>query len=118
MPYFPLGGRPVIAVADMTGQNPGNWTARIGHELIQATVPVFEMYHLYIKSPTLVGQLTIAQVLLNQYYWDVTLIGQYNSWDPSQPLLMTPGDDVYVTFNVPTSTTPAPMVTGWFRQLI
>lgn len=114
--YFPLGGRPVVAAKDTTGRNPGNWTATISHEIINVTVPVFEMYHLYIQSPTLVGQLTIAQVLHNQYFWDVTLIGQYNSWDPAQPLLMTPGDDVIVLFNVPTTTTPAPQVVGWFRQ--
>lgn len=113
--YFSLGARPVTATADTTGLNSGNWTAVLGHEVIGATTPYFELYHLYIKSPTLVGVPTTATVMLNTNFWDVTLIGQANSWDPAQPLIMTPGDDLFVLFNVPTSTTPPPVVTGWFR---
>jgi hypothetical protein len=115
MSYVPLGARPVVAIPDTTGLNPGNWTARVGHELIQATVPVFELYHLYLTAPTLPGTATRATVLLNLHSWDVTLLGQANSWDPSQPMLLQPGDDLHVMFNVPTTTNPPPQVTAWFR---
>jgi hypothetical protein len=113
--YFPLGARPAVAEADTSGLNPGNWTALLDHSAIGVTTPVFELYHLFIESPTLVGQATTATVRLNRHSWDVTLIGQANSWDPAQPLLMTPGDDLAVAFNVPIATTPAPVITAWFR---
>jgi hypothetical protein len=115
MAYIPLGARPATGVPDTTGQNTGNWTCTLDHSMIGVSQPVFELYHLYIESPALAGQFTTAKVLLNVYKWDVTLIGQANSWDPSQPLLMTPGDDLHVIFNVPTSTTPPPTIVGWFR---
>ena len=115
MPYVPLGARPVTAAADTTGMNAGNYTAMFDHNVISANVPYFEMYHIYLTSPSLVGSSTIATVLLNTYFWDVTLIGQANSWDPSQPMLMTPGDILYVFFNVPVSNPVKPVVTAWFR---
>lgn len=113
--HIPLGARPVNAAADTTGLNKGNWTAVIGHETIGVTVPVFELYHLYLTSPTLVGQATTATVRINLDEWDITLIGQANSWDPSQPPLLGPGDDVFILFNVPTSNRTVPTAYAWFR---
>lgn len=115
MTYVTLGSRPVTAVADTTGLNPGKFTAVVDQSVINSTVSVIEMYHMYIEAPTLTGQATTAKVLLNTQFWDATLIGQLNSWDPSQPMLIQPGDTIYVLFNVPISTTPAPIVTCWFR---
>jgi hypothetical protein len=114
--YVTLGPRPVKAAADTTGQNAGNWTAVLDDSVIQSSVPEFEMYHMFISAPTLgTNQQSNARVMLNQAFWDATLIAQLNSWDPSQPMLCRPGDTIYVLFNVPTSTTPAPVVTCWFR---
>ena len=114
--YFPLGARPVTAALDQTGQNPGNWTAVFDPHQIQITAPVFELYHLYLTAPTLPGKSTTAKVIIDLMPWDITLIGQGNSWDPSQPALMTPGNTLYILFNVPVSTGPAPTVVAWFRQ--
>lgn len=113
--FMTLGARPVLATADTSGQNTGNWTCVFDQSVISNTVPVFEMYHMYITSPQLTTTLTTAKVVLNTNFWDATLIGQLNSWDPAQPLLMTPGDTLYVMFNVPVATTPVPLVTAWFR---
>lgn len=115
MASVPLGARPVVAAADTTGRNTGNYTAVFDGAVLGIQHPVFEMYHLYLTAPTLNGQSTIADVLLNLNFWDTTLIGQRNSWDPSQPLLMTPGDTLYLFFNVPTSNTTKPTATAWFR---
>lgn len=116
MAYVLLGGRPVTAKADQSNLNPGGfYTAVFDDTVIGANVPQFEMYHLYIKSSVLVGQATIVDVYINTLAWDTTLIGQRNSWDPSQPAILRPGDTLYVLFNVPTTTTPAPTVTAWFR---
>ena len=115
MPYVPLGPRPANAVADTTGQNVGNWTVSLSSSVIQASVPYFELYHLFIKSPTLAAAQTSAQVMINNNFWDATLVAQLNSWDPSQPALLTPGDDVDILFNVPINMEPPPFVCGWFR---
>lgn len=115
MVYIPLGYRPVKAAADTTGQNAGNYTAVFDSSVIRVTRPSFEMYHLYLTAPTLVGQSTTADVLLNLGFWDTTLIGQRNSWDPAQALLMAPGDTLQVFFNVPISNPTVPTVTAWFR---
>lgn len=115
MAYASLGARPVVATPDTTGNNEGNWTAMCDNSVIGANVPYFELYHLYIKSPVLSAAQTSAQVMLNTNFWDATLVAQLNSWDPSQPMLLTPGDTIYILFDVPTSQTPAPIVTCWFR---
>lgn len=115
MTFTTLGARPVTAALDTTGQNTGNWTAMLDNSVIGAAVSQFEMYHMYIESPVNGDVQTTAQVKLNSNFWDATLIGQLNSWDPAQPMLMTPGDTIYVLFNVPISVTPAPVVTCWFR---
>lgn len=115
MPYVPLGPRPANGIKDTTGNNAGNWTVPLTSSVIQSSVPYFELHHLFIKSPTLSDAQTSAQVMINNNFWDATLVAQLNSWDPSQPMLLTPGDDVYVLFNVPISMTPAPFVCAWFR---
>lgn len=116
MTLTPLGARPVTATADSTGLNPGNWTAVLPADIINISVPVFEMYHMFISAPTLgVGQQSNARVRWNQYFWDATLVAQLNSWDPSQPMLLQPGDEISVLFNVPTTSNPAPMITCYFR---
>lgn len=115
MAYIPLGYRPVKAAADTTGVNAGNYTAVFDSKVISITHPYFEMYHLYLTGPVLSGGSTTVDVALNGGYWETTLIGQRNAWDPQQPLLMQPGDTLYVYFNVPTTNTTIPTVTAWFR---
>lgn len=115
MTYIPLGFRSATVGLDTTGLNAGNWTATFDSSVMGIQVPVFELYHLYLTAPTLTTGQTTATVLINRGYWDVTLIGQANSWDPSQPPLLTPGDAISILFNVPTSTTPKPTAFAWFR---
>ena len=115
MPYAGLGYRPVKAVPDTTGMNQSNWTASFPPEVINANVPYFELYHFYVQSPLVNAQQPAIQVALNQGLWDFNQQGGGNGWDPAQPMLMTPGDTLYFYFSVPTSVTPAPVVTAWFR---
>lgn len=114
MAFTTLGYRPFTGTPDTTGFNSGNYTAALDLGDV-STVSTFEMYHMYLTCPQLAGVPTTATVMLNQGFWDVTLIGQANSWDPSQPMLCAPGDTLYVLFNVPTSNTTPPNVTAWFR---
>lgn len=115
MSYAGLGFRQVVGVPDTTGNNAGNWTCVIDPQVIAANVPYFEVYHLYVSAPTLADVETTIQIALNQGLWDYNLLGNANGWDPAQPLIMTPGDTLYGYFNVPTDTTPAPIMTAWFR---
>lgn len=115
MRYMTLGSRPVKAVNDTTGMNSGNYTCVFDDSVINASTPVFEMYHMYLEAPSLVGMSTTAKVVLNTGSWDATLLGQLNSWDPSQPMLMTPGDTLYILFNVPVPNAKVPIATAWFR---
>lgn len=115
MAYVPLGFRPATVGADTTGLNAGNYTATFDAQVMGIQVPVFEMYHLYLTAPVLATGQTTATVMINRGYWDVTLIGQANSWDPSQPPLLGPGDDVFILFNVPTSNRTVPTAYAWFR---
>jgi hypothetical protein len=115
MTHYPLGHRPIVATPDTTGQNTGNWTAMLDHSVIGAKTPVFECYHLYITTPSTTGSVT-ATVMVNTGFWDVTLTGQANGWDPAQPILMQPGDTLYILFSIPTSQEPPPTVTAWFRH--
>ena len=116
MPYASLGYRPATAAADVTGNNDGNWTALFDQGSISNNVPYFELYHFYVSSPFLAsGQQPTIQVALNQGLWDYNQQGAGNGWDPSQPMLLTPGDTLYFYFNLPVDITPAPVVTAWFR---
>lgn len=115
MAYVPLGYRTVKAAVDTTGQNPGNYTATFDAKVLGIQNPYFEMYKLFLTAPVLAGGSTQVDVGLNLGYWDTTLIGQRNAWDANQALLMTPGDTLYVYFNVPTSNTTVPVVYAWFR---
>jgi hypothetical protein len=115
MTYAGLGFRPVKASADTTGMNTGNYTCVFNDTVIAVNVPYFELYHFYLTAPQLSGTETTVQVMLNQGYWDYNLIGQANAWDPSQPMILSPGDVLYFFFNVPTSNTTVPVVYAWFR---
>lgn len=115
MAYVPLGYRPVPATADISGNNTGNYTCMFDQAVINAKTSVFEVYHLYITAPLLAGSSTTATVAVNDGYWDVTLTGQANGWDPAQPILMQPGDTLWVYWNVPVTNPVAPSVTAWFR---
>ena len=115
MTYAGLGYRPVTGVADTTGMNGGNYTCQFDPAVVNANVPYFEAYHFYVTAPALSATSTTVQIALNTGKWDYNLIAQANAWDPAQPMIMTPGDTLYFYFNVPTSITPAPVVTVWFR---
>lgn len=115
MAYVPLGYRPVTAKADISGKNTGFYTCMFDQNVINAKVPVFEVYHLYVTAPVLTGGNTTATVAVNEGYWDVTLTGQANGWDPAQPILMQPGDTMWVYWNVPTTNPVPPFVNAWFR---
>lgn len=111
MSYLDLGRRKVIATADLTGLNAGNWTNVFDHAVIGATVAFFECYHI---SAVNVPQLsTITAYKGTDVYTTSVLFGDAE-WDPAQPLPLTPADDVYLCWDQPATGTP-PTCWMWFR---
>lgn len=118
--YGTLGFRTLAATADTTGMNTGNYTAVLTGSVININEPYFECYHIYLTSPAAPGtSYTTCQVYLNSGYWDYTSVANPgNGWDPSQPMILGPGDEVSFLFNVSASVSPAPIVTCWFRYVV
>lgn len=112
MPYVGLGSRKAVGTADTTGNNPGNWTVQFQPQDINVNVGHFECYKLIVK-----GSATTAtfDVYVNGNQWDTSVYAVHNSWDPVQPLLLTPGDTLYFYYSSAASDGNKPSITAWFR---
>jgi hypothetical protein len=120
MSYQPCAGSPVsvLSVKDTTGLNKGNLTAAFTTGVLGTMPAVFEWFRANIDTETPGGTFTPApcSIRLNQlkpvsstYPIGVT------EWDPSQPIPMRQGDELYFFWQIAASVTPAPLVTCWFR---
>jgi hypothetical protein len=108
--YADLGDREATAVQDPS--NPlgaGFWTATFTPQNL-ATQQQCEVYHIVISGPA--G--SSFQIYRGTKFWDYVDRGDRNSWDPSQPMPVHPGDSVYFYWNTGSGT--APSVTLWLRQ--
>jgi hypothetical protein len=113
-----LGSRQVTATLDQTGLNTGNWTVQLTDQILNSNVDPYEIYHFFVSTVTqlqwsatpAVGQF---QVWVNNVPWDNQPYSANNSWDPSQPLLLHPGDEVDFFFSFGTGNPP--IVTAWLR---
>ena len=112
MPYITLGPRKVIASADLTGLNPGNLTCAFPASFLNVNEPYFEMYHIIVNS---VPAGASATIYLNSQQWGFTYPVSGSEWDPTQPMLLRPGDEVDFCWSAASSVTPAPVVTIWLR---
>lgn len=112
MAYAPLGPRgPFLAAADTTGSNAGNWTTAVTSDLLGIHVPVFECYHMVVDQ---VPAGASARITIGVKPWGFTSPDAGSEWDPNQPMLLTPGQDIYFYWSAAASGTP-PRVTLWFR---
>ena len=112
MTYVGLGVRTAKGAADTTGNNKGNWTVVFDPQTINANVPHFELYKLVVKGA---GSTATFDVFVNTNQWDTSVYAVHNSWDPQQPLLLTPGDTIYFYYSTASSDGNQPSVTAWFR---
>lgn len=112
--YITLGSRSVTAVADTTGRNKGNYTNAFTPGVLAVDVPYFEAYHALFTSAQLLAQVT---VWINGAQWSFAAAGYGGGaeWDPVNPMLLRPGDEVYFFWNTASSVTTAPIVTLWLR---
>jgi hypothetical protein len=113
MTYLSLGPiGPIVAVKDTSTLNAGNLTAALTQDVIAKKVSTFELYHVAITD---VPSDTTLTLYVGQHVWSVAQLSTIGDWDPSQPMLLHPGDDVWFCFNKADGTTPVPKVTAWFR---
>lgn len=114
MAYVGLGPIRVVAAADATGLNPGNYTFALTS--LPFHVAWFECYHMCI--PGNLPSATTLTVTIGQRIYTVAQCEGIADYDPAQPILMAPGQDIYVLTNIPTSPplTNVPELTAWFRH--
>jgi hypothetical protein len=109
VPAQPLGPREQMGAPDPQNKiAAGNWTASFSPGFLQFSSPVAEVYHIAVNGPG--GYFLIY---INEDFWDCASYGGVNSWDPSEPMLIRPGDTVYFFWSISSGT--APQVTMWLR---
>jgi hypothetical protein len=112
--YATLGSRMLIATADTTGQNTGNFTCWFSPAVVNVNIPVFEVYHVIFSGANLLDTVTI-DVGATAWSFAAAGFGGGAEWDPANPLLLIPGNDLYFYWSTPTSSTTTPVVTIWLR---
>ena len=111
--YVDLGTPgPNLAGPDQTGRNPGNLTNQLSSSFINVYIAVFECYHMIVSNVP-IGAAAVIMRNGRQYSFTQPFGG--SEWDPSQPMGLFAGDEIDFLWNVPSSTTPLPVVTAYFR---
>lgn len=104
-----LGPRALTGAADQGNLiAAGNYTVQFASKDLNFTVVLAQVFHIAMNGP---GGYVL--IYINEDFWDCVSYGGINSWDPSEPMLLRPGDTL--TFYWSVSTGSAPMVTIWLR---
>ncbi len=112
MAYIGLGSRYVVATADQTTTNKGNYTTSFTPAVININVPYFELYKMMVENVP-IG--FAASVVINGKLFSYTMPVTGSEWDPSQPMLLNPSDELDLLWTIPTTNAMAPICTAWFR---
>lgn len=114
MPYIPIGPRPLVATADTTSRNRGNYTNWFNPQVLSTQIPYIEIYHVLFTAAPLLASVNIY-INTNQWSFAAAGIGGGSEWDPVSPMLLRPGDEVFFFWAVPVIGNPPPSVTCWLR---
>jgi hypothetical protein len=110
--YNTLGARgPIKGTADTSGHNPGNWTVAFTPDIINVNVAQFEVYKMIVSG----ANNTTFNVFVDTWLWDVGVYGTLNAWDPNEPLIMRPGQNLYFCYSDAISDGTPPIATIWLR---
>ncbi len=109
--YVGLGQRTAIGVTDTTGNNPGNWTVTFQPSDMASNLAVVEVYKIVLSGP----KGSIFEWFIDVQQWDVAQRGDFNSWDPVQPLQVSAGQSMFFYWLIASTQRPAPQVTLWLR---
>lgn len=88
----------------------GLWTVTFDQAALAAQVAA-EVHHIAISGPP--G--SSFQVYIDTTFYDYVARGDINSWDPSQPMPLNPGQTLYFYWN--SSASPAPKVSLYLRAV-
>lgn len=111
MPYLPLTQATTTAAADQTGKNTGNLTNQFDTTVLPR-VAWYECYHIAIID---VPSGASAAIYIGNKLWDFTYPIGGSAWDPSQPMLLQSGQEIYFLWTAAAAVTPQPVVTMWLR---
>jgi hypothetical protein len=119
--YLPCAGSPISlpAAADTTGNNPGNLTNAFTVNVLGTMPPVYEWYRAVIgtQNPAQIASLIPAPCAI--YMLNKPISFTYpaggSEWDPSQPIPLRNGYEIYFYWQLAASTTPVPLVTLFLR---
>jgi hypothetical protein len=112
MPYLPLGKVTTPTAPDNTGLNVGNLTTAFTQAVLNVKVAWYEIYHAVVTNVP-PGASAVVNVGSSQYSFTYPFGG--SEWDPSQPLLLGVGQEVYFLWNLANTVTQLPVVTLWER---
>jgi hypothetical protein len=110
--YITLGSRTVTASADQTGKNAGNLTTSFTGVIWNTNVPVFEIYHMILSS---VPSGAFASIYLNNQPKGFVYPNLGAEWNPAQPMIVRPTDELDFLWSAASNVTPAPITTAWLR---
>lgn len=115
MPYISLAPVKLTAAADQTGANPGNWSNSFMAASMPLVNPQYEIYHMTVVGGAPLAGGVIYVGLTNPWSTVQLDINGTNEWDPSEPLLLTSGQEIYVLWDTPDTDGNPPVVTIWPR---
>jgi hypothetical protein len=112
--YIGIPPIPKTAAADQTGKNPGNYSAVYQQSDFRTNVPYFEIPRMVITGGVI---LTTFTIYLATQLWDTAVIGYggITVWSARNPMILAPGQEVWILFNLTVSGNTAPSVTLWPR---
>ena len=109
MSYISLGSRTVTAALDTTGLNTGNYTNSFTPAVLNTNVAYYEVYHMVVTSVP-AGQATIY---INNKFYGFCYPNVGSEWNPAQPILLNPADEIDFCWSIATGTKP--IVTAYLR---
>lgn len=115
MPEYLGCSLPIEGIIDTRNRyTPGAYTVTMGPQQMGVTggIGAFECHHIAIQGPP--G--SNFQVYVGDNFYDYVPRGDINSWDPNQPMQLSPQSVVYFYWNVNTGT-PKPTVTMYFQRV-
>lgn len=112
--YTGLPPIPKTAVADTTGKNPANYSAVFQASDFATQLPVVEIPRIVITGGLVLASI---QVWVATQLFDTALVGfgGLTVWSARNPMILKPGNEVWVLFGIPVSGNSAPQVTLWPR---
>lgn len=110
MSYIGLGSRVLTAATDTSGLNAGNYSSQFAAAAMSVNVPYFEVYSM---SVTGLGSVATITVYVNGKVRSTAKLLGNAEWDPNQPILLTPADELLLAWDFGTGTPPS--ATIWLR---